>query len=188
MCRSLHSLRGMGEDILLSRGLDPEGVKAVETKGRMGGMYYKILGDCGKPHLGGGAWHLPKGNRPGKWMPKIEALSMCNSGYHVTDAAHVIDFLDYGYHVYEVEVRGECLAEANKSCHQQARLLRELQWGEREARLFACDCAERALDLWARTGTVDPRSRAAVEVARRFANGEAKIGRASCRERVCQYV
>jgi hypothetical protein len=98
---------------------------------------------------------------------------MCNSGYHVVDNAHLLDFLGYGYHIYEVDVRGECLAESYKSCHQQARLLRELQWGEMEARLFACDCADRALDMWAKNATVDPRSRAAVDVARRYAVGDA---------------
>jgi len=41
---------------------------------------------------------------------------------------------------------------------------------ERRARLFACDCAERALD---RAAKVDPRSREAVSVARRYAHGRA---------------
>ena len=138
-------------------------------------MMYKILQDGGRPCVGGGQWYLPQGKLPGKWMPKIETLRMCESGYHVLDAACIIDFLDYGYHIFEVEVRGESFTRDYKACHQQARLLRELQWGEREARLFACDCAERALDLWVKSGTVDPRSRAAVDVARRFANGEATV-------------
>ena len=39
-------------------------------------------------------------------------------------------------------------------------------------RLFACDCADRAL---VRIATPDPRSVAAVVVARRFANGDATV-------------
>ena len=136
-------------------------------------QYFKILGDDGKAHIGAGAWHLPQGKRPGKWMPKIVNLRMCSAGYHVVDAEHIIDFLDYGYHIFECEIRGTVLSESDKYCAQQARLLRELQWGEREARLFACDCAERALDLWAKRGTVDERSRNAIVVARSFAVGEA---------------
>ena len=145
-------------------------------------MLYKILQDGGRPHIGGGEWFLPHGKRPGKWMPTVEKISMCNAGYHLVDADHIIDFLGYGYHIYEAEERGECLTDTEKSCHQGVRLLRELQWGEREARLFACDCAERALDLWAQRGTVDPRSRAAVDVARRFANGEATADEISAAE------
>ena len=47
---------------------------------------------------------------------------------------------------------------------------RGLSMPEREARLFACDCAERAL---ANIAEPDPRSVAAVEVARRYAMGTA---------------
>jgi len=47
---------------------------------------------------------------------------------------------------------------------------RGLSMPDREARLFACDCAERAL---ANIAEPDPRSVAAVEVARRYADGKA---------------
>ena len=43
---------------------------------------------------------------------------------------------------------------------------------DRHQRLFACDCADRALG---RVATPDPRSVAAVVVARRFANGDATV-------------
>jgi len=135
--------------------------------------YYKILGDDGVPYLGTDKWHLPKGKRPGKWMPVVENISMCRSGYHVVEAEHIADFLKYGYHIFEVEVRGDQLRSSNKLCVSQARLLRLLDWSESRARLFACDCAERALDLFG--GEVDPRSREAIEVARRFARGEATL-------------
>ena len=133
--------------------------------------YYKILRDDGAPHLGTGKWHLPKRGRPGKWMPRIGNIRMCQRGYHVVDAAHIIEFLEYGYNIFEVEVRGDQLNGGNKICVSQARLLRLLDWSESRARLFACDCAERALDLFG--GEVDPRSHAAIEVSRRFARGEA---------------
>ena len=44
---------------------------------------------------------------------------------------------------------------------------------ERLARLFACDCAERVLDLFERQFPDDARPRQAIETARRFAMGEA---------------
>jgi len=135
--------------------------------------YYKVLNDNGKPKLGTGHWHLPKANRPAKWMPKLSSIALCVKGYHVVDADHLVEFLDYGHHIYEVEIRGAVLSDGSKLCAQQARLVKELKWGEREARLFACDCAERALDRWAEHGTVDQRSREAIAVSRRYAEGEA---------------
>jgi hypothetical protein len=55
------------------------------------------------------------------------------------------------------------------------------------ARLFACDCAERALPIYERDYPGDLRPRAAIAVARRFAAGEATPGelaaaRAAARE------
>jgi hypothetical protein len=53
-------------------------------------------------------------------------------------------------------------------------LLDESLMTPRQLRLFACDCAARALRCEARAGRKpDPRSLAAVRVARRYANGKA---------------
>ena len=48
---------------------------------------------------------------------------------------------------------------------------------ERIARLFACDCAERVLPLFEKERPGDDRPRAAILVARAYANGEATIER-----------
>jgi len=57
---------------------------------------------------------------------------------------------------------------------REARLLRRFEmWDDRTARLFACDCAERALPLFESERPDDNRPREAIEVARRYANGEA---------------
>ena len=45
----------------------------------------------------------------------------------------------------------------------------------REQRLFACDCAERALPIFERANPDDHRPREAIEVARRYAMGTATI-------------
>jgi uncharacterized MAPEG superfamily protein len=47
---------------------------------------------------------------------------------------------------------------------------RKLFFTDRQLRLFACDCAERALS---RAENPDPRSVEAIKVARRYANGKA---------------
>ena len=44
---------------------------------------------------------------------------------------------------------------------------------DREARLFACLCAESVLPIYEKTHPGDERPRKAIEVARRFASGEA---------------
>ncbi len=44
---------------------------------------------------------------------------------------------------------------------------------ERGIRLFACDCAERVLPLFEKKYPLDNRPRTAIDVVRRFANGEA---------------
>jgi len=44
---------------------------------------------------------------------------------------------------------------------------------DRLARLFACDCAEKVLPIYEKQYPKDIRPRQAIEVARKFANGEA---------------
>ena len=51
--------------------------------------------------------------------------------------------------------------------------LRSLEGVDREIRLFACDCAERVLPIFEEKHPNDNRPRNAIEVARRYANGEA---------------
>lgn len=51
--------------------------------------------------------------------------------------------------------------------------LRSLEGADREIRLFSCDCAERVLHLYEGQYPDDMRPRQAIEVARRYANGEA---------------
>jgi hypothetical protein len=53
--------------------------------------------------------------------------------------------------------------------------LRAVNGHDREIRLFACDCAESVLHVFENKYPDDNRPRNAIEVARRFANGEATI-------------
>ena len=102
-------------------------------------MYYKILKEDGSTYHRHGKWNLPKGKRPGKWMPRIDNLEMCRSGYHLATEFGLISWL--GATIYEVEWRGRILEQEDKICVSQARLIRKLPWDERIARLVACDCA-----------------------------------------------
>ena len=131
-------------------------------------MYYKVLREDGSPFHGGtGKWNLPDGNTPGKWMPHIDKLVPCSSGYHLCREQDLVEWL--GPAIFEAEYRGEIVDCDNKIVVSEARLIRRLDaWNERTARLFACDCAERVAHL-----NDDPRVQNTIDVARRYANGEA---------------
>lgn len=113
--------------------------------------------------------YLPKGNRPGKWLPKISKLKLYNCGYHYCRVETAYNWLHA--QCFEVEPRGASI-EDNDICVQQFRFIRRLNWDERIARLFAADCAAHVLHLY--TGPSDA-PRRAIEVARAFANGRATI-------------
>ena len=131
---------------------------------------YKVLGEDGRPYHGGsGVWSLPHDGIPGEWMPRIEMIVPCKSGYHVCTKDQLVLWL--GPRIHEVETRGDVVALEDKCVAHEARLLRRLDtWTERTARLFACACAERALT---RIAEPDPRSVEAVRVARLYADGGA---------------
>ena len=133
---------------------------------------YKVLGVGGKCCNGGhGKWHLPKGNRPGKWMPAIDGeLEPCDNGYHLCRKKHLVKWLNT--EIYEAEYRGEILRAHNKVVVREARLVRRVEtWTERTARLFACDCAERSLKYADKMSVNTLIS--TIDTARRFANGDA---------------
>ena len=123
---------------------------------------YKVLNEDATPSNGGsGQWH-----RNGKWMPHIEDIEPCSSGYHLCRPDDLLHWL--GPSIWEAEYKGERIDCEDKIVVQQARIVRRLNWNDRIARLYACDCAERVLHI-----ADDERCNNAVEVARRYASGEA---------------
>lgn len=140
--------------------------------------YYKGLNPDGSCYHGGhGAWPLPARNTDGSWTPgewvevegKVEA---CVNGLHACRDRQVLEWL--GPALFELEYDGEPVDAGNKVVGRKARLVRRFEsWNERTARLFACDCAERALPAYERSYPEDARPRMAVETARRYADGHA---------------
>ena len=138
-------------------------------------MLFKVLNGDGTCYNGGnGSWHLPVKNpdgswTAGEWMPAIQGdLEPCSHGYHLCREQDLLRWL--GPAIFEAEYRGEMIEAEDKIVVREARLLRQVEtWTERTARLFACDCAERVVDLCGD----DPRPRRAIDVARRYAGGEA---------------
>ena len=143
--------------------------------------YYKFLTAEGKGPFSGYQWPLPTKNddgtwTPGDWVPPLEGQPRkCEHGYHLCTADQLIEWLNAT--LYEVEVSGCALVEEydNKCATTAAcRLVRQIeQCNERTLRLFACDCAEHVLHPYEKQYPVGRRVRECVEVARRYANGEA---------------
>ena len=133
---------------------------------------YKVLAENGSARMGTGKWHLPKGNRPGKWMPPIEGpLMPYANGYHLCRRQGLVKWVGSKIHV--AEYRGEMVEADNKVVVRDARLIRSIPtWNERTAGLFACDCAEHVLHLFERSNPGDSRVRNAIEISRKVANGD----------------
>jgi hypothetical protein len=139
---------------------------------------FKFTGPAGTTY-NGFTWPLPTADGPGEWVEvgkrakkALTAADLCSGRVlHATDAAHLLDWLNE--EMYEVEIdesRGVIVAD--KIGFRRGRLVRRIEaWNERTARLFACDCAEDALQY------ADPKHRdtlaATIAVARRYADGEA---------------
>jgi hypothetical protein len=136
-------------------------------------VLFKWLGENGEPANGGrGKWYLPKGKRPGKWMPKLDDLEPCVRGYHLRRVDDLPQWI--ARTLWLVEYRGERIDAENKVVVAQARLIRQLTgWNTRTARLFAADCAERVLPNWEKKHPGDDRIRKTIETVRQYANDEA---------------
>ncbi len=101
------------------------------------------------------------------------ALRICETGYHSSPTP--FDALRYapGSVLCLVEIGDPADSQPDKYVSRSRKLIRAVRI-DRQLREFACDVAEEALNLEVQRGnTVDERSRAAIEVARRFAQGAA---------------
>jgi hypothetical protein len=118
----------------------------------------------------GFVWPAPSGKRPGKWTDPVPSVVPCGSGYHLTTAKHLIDWVHA--ELWVAEGRGKRVDADDKVAFESARLVRRVDaWNERTAREFACWCAEQALpfaDDVTRAVCVDT-----IAVARAFAAGGA---------------
>jgi hypothetical protein len=142
---------------------------------------YKFL-DNGKSCNGGSyTWSLPVKNEagswtPGEWTEPVEGeVVLCENGYHLCRAQDLVYWP--GPELYEAEYEGDLVSDdeppQTKIAVRRARLTRRVEtWNEKTARLFAVWCAREALKL---VETPDPRSVTAVDVAERYANGEATV-------------
>ena len=138
---------------------------------------YKFLAPGGVGPYSGHRWPLPTLAGDGAWTPgawvRVEGkLDPCRVGLHACREADTPPWI--AAECYALEYRGERVDTDGKVVLRQARLTRRYTaWDERAMRLFAADCAERALPLYEAACPGDDRPRAAIETARAFARDEA---------------
>lgn len=139
--------------------------------------FYKIVGPNGEPlHGGSGLWAMPKASKPGKWMPKVENVEACRSGYHLIPAKAIVEWLPRAPQtalLCEAEGRGAQDSDGDKTAFAQARIL--VIFGvldEVSMRLAAADMAERVLPIFHKVRPNDKRPAAAIQAARDFALGK----------------
>ena len=143
--------------------------------------FYKLTGEQGEAiHGGSGTWPLPTADGPGDWLTAAGPLVPCENGLHVLRREHVL-FEWIGPVLWRVEVDAAGLIEdATKCVVARARLIERVEpWNPVTLRLFAADCAERALWRERAAGREpDPRSWEAVRVAREATHGRAQAAAA----------
>ena len=109
-------------------------------------IYYKGMLENGLTLHEHPGWFLPRGSRPGKWMPKIQTVELCSSGYHVCTIDQLREWIAPA--VYVVEVRGMMVKDGRKSAWQQARLVRRVEgWGMDQMVEWAKACADHVAHL-----------------------------------------
>lgn len=137
---------------------------------------YKVLGRNGEPINGGyGKWSLPRGGKPGKWMPSIEGeIIACKNGYHLCERKDILRWSStQEILIYEAVGRGDCDKRDDKIAFRQAQLKRKIgSLNPKTLRLFAADCAEHVLHLFEEQHPMDNRPRKAIQATRDYAIGK----------------
>ena len=112
-----------------------------------------------------------------RWSPPIEKVEPRWFGYHLARGPQVLNWLSKDLYVAEADPAYPIVDVGDKVACGRVRIVEHLTtWNDTTARLFAADCAEAALLGERACGREpDPRSWAAVDVARRDARGEATM-------------
>ena len=124
----------------------------MQTADKKKTKLYKIVStDFAPIHGGSGKWFAPTKAKPGKWMPAVDSVAACASGYHLIPAKSIVEWLPRkpveGY-LCEAEGRGAQDSDGDKIAFAQARLLKVVGvLDEVSMRLAAADMAERVLPI-----------------------------------------
>ncbi len=107
-------------------GLTKDQTEAALKALNEGRLAFKVLDQYGRNTNTYGApqiqYHLPKNGKPGKWMPKIENVFICERGYHVTTSPAQWA----GCTVWLAEYRGEGVLVGDKTACETIRILGQI--------------------------------------------------------------
>lgn len=125
--------------------------------------YYKWLQSGRRAPIGIGEWPPP-----GEWWSVNGALVPCQNGLHVCEPDDLVNYMSQ--RLWTVEIDSSELIRCNdKTVVRRARLLDPVKTiNFKTFVLFALDCASRVVHL-----ANDKRSESSIEVARKFAHGQA---------------
>lgn len=160
MIKYVRCLRCEGTGEVDSGAMDPQGYPInlvcpdCEGEGKTPAtIEYKTLAAGGQPCNGGrGVWNLPTRQEdgswlPGEWMPTIDVLEPCRSGYHLSLLEQIVNW--FGPFIYIAEHRGSCINTGDKLVAGQARLLEPVTgWNENTALDLARWCALDLAGFW----------------------------------------
>ena len=130
-------------------------------------------------------WLLPNRETPiqkTKWPVRVKQWTedeipvICKSGWHGIETKDVMTHYPQvsGSELWEVEARGNIVHGGDKFAATSMRLVRMVaKPSDKDLRLFACDVAQDVLWIFEKVHPGDLRVRECIEVARRFALGEA---------------
>jgi hypothetical protein len=135
---------------------------------------WKVLGPGRQSLVSGTKFTYPAHNA---WTEHLDPgkLAECKRGYHYCTDGQILEWLAEGL-LCEIKPcpKHDPLNGDGKSVSCRLRIVYAYRLDARVLRLFACDCAERALRRERRLGREpDPRCWEAVRVARRYAEGKA---------------
>ena len=131
-------------------------------------------------------WLLPNRRTPVqnvKWPVRVKTwtkpeklLVVCESGWHGVERKDILAHLPHvdGSELWEVEVRGNIVHGSDKFSAESMRLVKKILVPDKKnLRLFACDVAQDVLWIYEKRYPGDTRVAECIEVARRFAMGQA---------------
>ena len=138
-------------------------------------MYYKFLSKTNVSEFARMDYseYLPKDGKPGPWLPKIEHIEPCASGYHGCEKKDLISWINDD--LYVVQFRGNMEREDDKVVAQEMRFIRKVKgWNEKNLRLAAADIVEQiSLPIWKKYHPDDTTLEDVIDVVRRYARGKA---------------
>lgn len=123
---------------------------------------YKFLREGLKSESGNISWKL------NEWQKTEGELKMCENGFHCSKKPYDAFSYIQGEILAEVEVRGEHLADKNKECWEEMRIIRAWKWQKNDSVLFAIFAARLVLKNYEDIYPNDKRPREAIEAAEAY--------------------